>query len=372
MKVGIVTHNVVKGDGQGRVNYELTRAFLSRGIDVELFADRIAPDLLEAGATWTRIKPGNESINLLKVLRFSLLADKVLAQRDDPDLRLIACGFVTTRPHVLNVAHFVHGTWLHSPFHSSRVRHGINPLYQRLYTKLNARWELKSFAQAGSVIALSPMVERELIDIGVQKEKIKIIVNGVDLDEFRPGQASRVNFDLPEDPVLGLFVGDLRSSIKNLDLVLEGLVSQPLLHLAVVGDPQGSVYPKMAERLGLANRVHFLGFRRDVADIMRTADFFVLPSRRDSCPLALLEAMASGLPIITSPTVGTWNLVTQDVGMVIGGPDDIDGMKASLGIMASQPARVRDMKKASRDKSQSYSWQRMGDRYIGLLEGHLT
>ena len=105
---------------------------------------------------------------------------------------------------------------------------------------------------------------------------------------------------------------------------------------------------------------------------MRNVDFFAVPSRRDWCPLVMLEAMASGLPIITSTTVGSSNLVTEDVGVVIDGPDDIDGMRASLSLMARQSAAVRKMGEASRAKAEMYSWNRMGDRYVELLEAYST
>ena len=372
MRVCIVTHNVFKGDGQGRVNYELVHSLLSRGIEVELLADRIDDDLVEAGAKWTPIHPRAQRVNLFKVWEFARLANQELQHQRRENHIILACGFVLNYPHAINVAHFVHGAWLKSPFHSSRVRRGINPLYQWVYSSFNARWELRAFSQADTVVALSPMLQNELIEIGIPQRKIKVVSNGVDLVEFRPGPADRRVLGLPENVPLGLFAGDLRSPRKNLDLVLSALASEPSLHLAVIGDLRGSTYPVVAERLGLSDRVHFLGFRRDVADLMRGVDFFAIPSRRDWCPLVMLEAMASGLPIITSTTVGSSNLVTEDVGVVIDGPDDIDGMRASLSLMARQSAAVRKMGEASRAKAEMYSWNRMGDRYVELLEAYST
>src|SRR5690606_25250574 len=111
-------------------------------------------------------------------------------------------------------------------------------------------------------------------------------------------------FGLPDAVPLALFVGDIQSSIKNLDAGLAALVQVPGLHLAVAGRIGTSPYPAMAEGLGVQDRVHFLDFRSDIADLMRAADFFVLVSRRDSCPLVLIEAVSSGLPVVTARTVG--------------------------------------------------------------------
>lgn len=368
MKVGVVTHNVIKGDGQGRVNYELVRTLLARGMDVELIADRVAPELLDSGATWVPVHPKSERVNLVKVWRFARLADRVLDRLADRYDVLFACGFVLSRPHGINAAHFVHGSWLRSPYHWSRVRPGLNGTYQRVYSTWNARWERVAFDQARVVVALSGMVRRELVEIGVAPDKIATIINGVDLNEFKPGPADRAALGLPEGVPLGLFVGDLRSPIKNLDALLHALPAVPGVHLAVAGALERSPYPALSEALGLGGRVHFLGFRDDVAALMRAADFFALPSRRDSCPLVMLEAMASGLPVITARTVGTAPLVTSEVGFVLEGPDDAETMRTGLQTFADDPDRCAAMGRAARAAAMDYSWEAMADRYIALFE----
>ena len=63
MKIAIVTHNVIRGDGQGRVNFELVRFLLSQGIKVDLVADQVAPELLERGATWHAVQPGFDNLH---------------------------------------------------------------------------------------------------------------------------------------------------------------------------------------------------------------------------------------------------------------------------------------------------------------------
>jgi glycosyltransferase involved in cell wall biosynthesis len=369
MKIALVTHNVVRGDGQGRVNYELVHHLLLRGHDVDLIADRVAPDLVEAGATWHPLHPGFEEINLLKVWRFKHQANALLKKIGDQFDAVLACGVTLSCPHTVNVAHFVHGTWLHSPYHSFRVRRlGVRSLYHRTFTAANARWERDTFAQAQSVVAVSEMVKQELIDIGVSSERITVIVNGVDCDEFAPGPVSRTDLGLPEGPVLGLFAGDITSPIKNLDTLLRAMVDVPALHLAVAGTLDQSPYPALARELGIDDRVHFLGFRRDIADLMRGVDFFALPSRRDSCPLVLLEALASGLPVVTACTVGNANLVEDDAGFIIPSPDDVDALTEALGRLASDPALRARMSRAARQVAEANSWSEMGDAYIRLFE----
>ena len=90
-----------------------------------------------------------------------------------------------------------------------------------------------------------------MVNIGVSRSQIRVILNGVDTEEFSPGEASRQKLGLPENVPLAMFAGDIRTPRKNLDTVLRALVKVPDLHLAVVGNPEGSPFPKLAASLGL-------------------------------------------------------------------------------------------------------------------------
>lgn len=364
-----ISHNVIPGDGQGRVNFELARYFLLRGATVTLFADKIDRRLLEMGASWVPVHTGplGEAIDLYKVWRFRTLSDRILATMDHLFDVIMGCGVVTRFPHTVNAVHFVHGTWLRSPYHPARQSRKPWALYQQWFSQLNATWEQEAFIQARQIVAVSELVRDELIAVGVPPERIEVIVNGVDLDEFHPGQAERGRLGLPESVPMALFVGDIRSSIKNLDGVLHALQRVPSLHLAVVGRLSGSPYPALADRLGVADRVHFLGFRRDVASLMRAADFFVLPSRRDSCPLVLLEALASGLPVVVSRQVGTANLVGE-AGFVIDDPEDRAALVHAMAILTQEPDLRREMGRKARAIAEQHSWERMASRYAALFE----
>ncbi len=362
---------MLRGDGQGRVNYELALALRRAGHDVELIAAHVAPEVLEAGITWEPVTHRVNAVDLVRGWDFSRRVDALwptLAPRYDATL---ACGFVTRRPHTVNAVHFVHGTWLKSPYHTSRVRRDLRGAYHRLYSISNARWERQTFSRAGAVVAVSEMVRRELIEIGVPEEKLSVIVNGVDPVEFAPGPADRRALGLPDDVPLCLFVGDIRSPIKNLDVVLRALTRAPSVHLAVAGATRGSVYPAMAAALDLTDRVHFLDFRRDIPALMRAADFFALPSRRDSCPLVLLEALASGLPAIVTDRVGTCDLVGDRAGFVVTDPDDDLAVANALTILATDAERYQAMCVEARAVALQHSWNEMAAAYATVIESEV-
>ena len=230
-------------------------------------------------------------------------------------------------------------------------------------------WEKQTFASARKVGAVSDMVARELQSIGVAPDKVVVLGNGVDVDEFKPGPSDRSSLGLPEGVPLALFVGDIQSSIKNLDSILSAMNHVPELHLAVAGRPERSPYPALAQTLGVAQRVHFLGFRSDIADLMRAADFFVLTSRRDSSPLVVLEALASGLPVVTARTVGNHNLVEEGCGFVVSGPDSSEEIVDGLTRLVNDSELRAEMSAAARRRGLENTWSATADRYLRTLEG---
>jgi glycosyltransferase involved in cell wall biosynthesis len=369
MKIAIATQNVVKGDGQGRVNYEIAWEALRRGHELTLIAGQVAPDLRRhPRVTCALLPPGRWPTQLARDLRFVRHSTRRLARRRHSLDLVHVNGFNTLAAADVNTAHFVHGDWLRSPVHTARVTRGPYAWYQRLYTLLNARWEQGAFHKARVVVAVSDQVRRVLVRSGIPRENIKVIENGVDVEEFAPGPAGRAALGLPEHATVALFVGDIRTPRKNLDTVLRALVTTPGLHLAVAGSTKDSPYPALARRLGLAGRVHFLGYRRDIAALMRAADLFVFPSRYETFGLALLEAMASGLPVITARTVGAAELVSHDCGVVLDNPDDTAGLTDALRTLSTEPARRQQMGCAARVVATRHTWTNMAERYLALYE----
>jgi len=277
-------------------------------------------------------------------------------------------GFTTWAASDVNSAHFVHGSWLRSPLHTARLRRDFYGGYQWLYTALGARWERRAYRQAGVVVAVSEKVRKELLEFGVPDRQIRIIQNGVDLQNFSPGLADRNELGFPEGVPLALFVGDISTPRKNLDTVLNALPKVPGLHLAVAGSTASSPYPQLAAQLGLSARVHFLGHRQDVPQLMRAADVFVFPSRYEAFPLVVLEAMASGLPVITATTSGTAELVGAECGIVMDDPNDADVLAVALKRIVQDPESRKRMGRAARVVAEQHSWEQMSDRYLRLYE----
>lgn len=369
MRILIVTHVVSKGDGQGRVNYEIARAALAAGHQVTLLASQAAPELIEhPRAHFVKIAASGLPSRLLQYQVFAWRTARwIRAHRDAFDV-IHVNGFITWARADVNAVHFVHDGWYRCGFYPFGLSGGAHAAYQVIFTRLNAWCERLAFRHAQVVVPVSAKVGTEVVALGIDPAKLQVIHNGVDIDEFAPGVAQRARFGLPQGPFMLLFAGDLRVPRKNLDTVLRVLVDLPDVHLAVAGGLRNSPYPAMADALGVSARVHFIGFVDAMPDLMRSVDAFVFPSRYEAMSLVLLEALASGLPVVTVRTAGGAEVIGAGYGTVLDSPEDEAGLRAAIARLAHDPDYTGRMRAAARILARTLTWQTMANRYLALYE----
>ena len=369
MKICIIARSILKGGGQGRVNYEVVDKLLRDGHRITVVTSLLASELTEySNLEWVNIAVEQVPTHFFANLYFAArVAAWLKRNRDRFDL-IQTNGNATYVDTDVNVVHFVHSAWVKSPAHIINQRRDLYGVYQFLYSSFNAWWEKLSFARTKRVLAVSDKIKSELVQIGVPADKVDVVFNGVDLSEFHAGTAERSQLGLPEQGPLLLFVGDLRSNRKNLDSVLKAVAALPELQLVVLGNPERSPYPQMAVELGLESRVHFLGFRRDVAEIMRAVDVFVFPSRYEACTLALLEALASGLPVITSVSTGGSEIVPDNCGIVLEDCEDVVALQEAIATLLTDAGKCQQMGLSSRQLAENYAWSKVADRYFLIFE----
>jgi glycosyltransferase involved in cell wall biosynthesis len=369
MKLCIVTPAVVKGDGQGRANYEITKEAIRRGHQVTLLTRKLAPELQHhAQVNWIDLAVEQLPTQFLQEMVFYGRSTNWLRKhRHEVDL-IQVYGAVTGAKADVNTAQFVHSAWLRSPAHTSRIRRDLYGAYHWFYTFFNSYLERNAFRQAPVVIAVSEKIKKELEDLGIPSDRIRVIFNGVDVQEFFPAAVERQKFGLPEGVTLALFAGDIRTNRKNLDTVLKALVEVPELHLVVVGDTNRSPYPQLTESLQLSDRVHFLGYRRDISEIMKAVDLFVFPSRYEPFGMVVSEAMASGLPVITAATTGAAEIITPECGLVLPESEDVLALAAAMRKLASNKEMRIQMGRVGRLIVERHSWESKAQNYLDLLE----
>lgn len=372
LRVCIVTHVFSRTDGQGRVNLEVARHLAERGHTLIGVASEMDAQLREhPNVTWIPVPAARRiPTALLRYQDFAIRSARAVRRvRDRVDVVQLN-GAISYAHGDVNACHFVHSSWLRSPYHVSSHSGGLYGAYQRTNTWLNAGWERRAYGSADAVVAVSDVVQRDLVaDVGVPGARITVIPNGVDTDEFRPlnGEPNALRQAIPgaSPPHLTLFVGDVRTNRKNLDVVLRALAQlDERFHLAVVGDHSGGPYPACAAELGLTSRVHFLGHRQDVPSLVRGADALAFTSHYDPWGLVVLEAMASGVPVIVSPAAGAAIVIDDGVtGFRLRTSHDVEGVAATLRRLADAPGWARSVGVAAREVAERHSWTNMADAY---------
>ena len=370
MKICVVTHSLIKGDGQGRVNYEVVLEMLRQGHQVTVLSSQLDRDLEQNQLlNWVYIPVKNFPTALVRNLAFSWQSSRWLkSNRSQFDLVKVN-GAITRAVAEVNAVHFVHSAWLKSPAHIWQQRKNAYTFYQWFYTFANAFWEKQAFSRAKKIVAVSQQVKQELINIGVAAERVEVIINGVDVQEFSPGASDRNSLKLPENVTLAFFAGDIRTPRKNLDTVLKALVEVPDLHLAIAGSTEGSPYLELAQELNLSQRTHFLGYRTDIPELMKEMDMFVFPSRYEACTLVLLEAIASGIPVITALSTGGSEVITPECGILLNSTENVGELAQALKLLSDDRQLREQMGQVGRAIAEENSWTNMADKYVQLFQG---
>ena len=176
----------------------------------------------------------------------------------------------------------------------------------------------------------------------------------------------RSTLGVSEGACLYLSVGSLVPKKGHMELIgaFSKLSESSHLVIAGVGQEESNLN-SLAESLGVSNRVHFVGGRSDLERVYPLADVFVLLSHWEGVPNAVMEAMAAGLPIVTTPVGGTPEIVTDGKNGFLVKPKDIEGAVESLNRLGSDQELRKRMGRASKEKAKEYGWERHAD---GLME----
>jgi glycosyltransferase involved in cell wall biosynthesis len=305
------------------------------------------------------VHPVKDALALLRLVRFLRDARCEIVHTHSSKAGIL--GRVAARlAGVPVVVHTVHG-WSFRP--------GQSPLVFRSYVwleRLCARW-----CRALVVVAEADRAEGLTLGIG-RPEKYVLIRSGIEIETYRDVGLTRAEarrrIGVPEDVFVVGSVGRLSCQKAPLDLLkaFAGVARErPDARLVMVGDgPLRREFEVAMERAGLQERVHLLGLRRDVPELLRAFDVFALASRWEGLPRVFPQAMAAGLPIVATRVDGAADAIASGESGWLVDVGDVAGMAHRLLELAADPARARAMGMAGLRRVEEFSATRM----VGQLE----
>lgn len=222
------------------------------------------------------------------------------------------------------------------------------------------------------IIAVSHSVRESLLKHRFSESKVLTIQNCIDQSAYQtiptPDTNIRASLGIsPEECVL-ICVGRLVYQ-KGIDVLLRVFATLPSGILVLVGDgKERKNLEELITKLHLDDRVRVLGTRRDIPDLLRMANIFVLPSRWEGLPMVILEAMTAGIPIVASAVNGTLEVLTdKETAYLVASESESDLREALVTLMES-PEKRKIISDAAKKKSAKYSIQQHVDRLLEQCE----
>ncbi|HID70234.1 MAG TPA: glycosyltransferase [Desulfobacterales bacterium] len=234
------------------------------------------------------------------------------------------------------------------------------------------------------VVVSKELAEQSMQEDGLGKSKLQVIRNGVEFTHYNNGQHMDVQqreqikkqLDLPENSQIIIMVARLHP-IKNHTLFLDTFAiindKLPDVHVLFVGDGEcrGALI-QQSKKLNLENKIHFLGFQENVAELLGISDVFVLCSKTEGLPVSLLEACAAQVPVVITRPSNKAGLIKNKLNgiEVSDNPDDLaDGLATIL----TNPEDAAEMAlKSSKQVKKEFSLARMTREYENVYMDLLT
>ena len=240
---------------------------------------------------------------------------------------------------------------------------GVTRLMARLWDAVIARRIVRSSTR---VVAVSNAVAEHLRTLGAHEGQLVVAPNGVDHDSYYPARVPRSS-----GPLEVGFIGRMIAN-KGPDVLVAAAEAAAAagadLHLTFVGDgPMRGLIERRVSSGVLAGRVSFTGQVRDVAERLRRLDVVARPSTTEGLPLAVLEAMATGCPVLVSDVAGNREIVSDGRNGVVFPVGDSAKLSQALSRLARDRAEIRRLGAGARLTAASYTWRASADTHAQAL-----
>lgn len=371
----LVTGNFVRTGGMDRANFALADYLGRRGDFVHLVAHRVAPELL--------VQPNVTFHRVPKMAHSYLLSSPLLnlVGRSQAQCLTSAGGRVVVNGGNcqwgdINWVHYVHGAYK-PDCQTGLLRQIKEAVSHRLF--LTA--ERQALQSAQVIIANSERTKRELIErLSIPPQQIHTVYLGTDPHTFYPATPQelvelryRLGWSV-EKPIV-VFVGALGDRRKGFDTLFSAwqrLCTDPTWDADLVAIGVGAELPlwqTRAAEAGLSARIHFLGFRSDVPDLLRAANCLVAPTRYEAYGLGVHEALCCGLPAIVSATAGVAERYPPYLSdLLLPDPDDVEDLTSRLHRWRGAIHHYSNLVSSFSEQLRGYTWDVMAKSILEKIE----
>ncbi|MDD5132490.1 MAG: glycosyltransferase family 4 protein [bacterium] len=372
MNIAFITRSYSKKGGVSRCVVELAEKF-SRDHQVHIYTGQWDSGLDKANIVFHQVKMIPWPF-FLKVLSFVLFCGQKL-KHSSHDLIVGPLGDAFQAD--ILVAHSCHRSWVEMKKKNwlELLKYWINPLHQI------ALFLERSALQKGKykkIISISRLTGNDLSKYyHVPAEDITVIYNGVNIEEFTPINVNSSRQDLRHElgfsdtDILLLFAAN-EFKRKGLRTLLEA-VALPMqnapVKLLIVGGDNPDPYMVLIKKLDIKAQVSFCGLRQDMHRFYAASDIFVLPTKLEPFGLVITEAMASGLPVVTSRLAGAAELITDgETGLLLQNPENPGELQDKILKLVKDVDYRKKIGSNAAAIMQQYSWEKIKIEYENICE----
>lgn len=233
--------------------------------------------------------------------------------------------------------------------------------------------------RAKQIITISESIKNEVIKYyKIPEDRINVIYNSVNIEDFYPENRKKYYDEIrnmhgiKENEILLVFAGNPFVR-KGLKYVIEALpkLENNYYKLLIIGqdDPNKMPYVEMINELGLKDKVIWVGLTPDIKKYFAASDIFILPTRYEPFGIVIIEAMASGLPVVVSKLSGAAELIDDEKdGMKIEDPTNSDEIAEKLNYLIKNDIVRKEMGRKAREKAEEFTWEKAAEQMLEVFE----
>lgn len=379
IKIALIHKNYTIKGGMEKWIVRFSRYLIDIGHDVHFFAASWDDDIYDERITFHKVKVWGKRFGIQNHIFAKNAYQEVNKYNFDIVQTFSRLGF----GDVIRI-----GAGCHE-FYKKRFLESVDSNFYRFKKKIEYKFSLKDYLtnyyeaqdfkkdNYKKIVAISQIVKDEIMTkYNVPCEDIIVNHNGVNIEEYSPEKKEeyrakiRARHNLKEDDLVLLFIGT-GFRRKGLKYIFAAMTRLPKVKLLVVGKGKINKFRRKAKTLGIEERVTFVGFTPDVELYYSAADIFVFPTIYEPFGNVIAEALASGLPVITTQIAGGSEIIDHGKGgFILKNPDDIDNLVGFINKLSASDVRVemgREARKTALRNTEKANHEKFIEIYREIL-----